>query len=86
MTLLRGARAAAEHAARRGHHRHANGLTGRPPGKAVQVDPIEFTLKASGTKRLKPQYYTLLSNFAVKFNLRRYTVVFDLERVKVGSG
>jgi len=41
-------------------------------GKAVQVEPIKPTLKAPGTKRLKPQYDGLLSNFAFKFNLRRY--------------
>jgi hypothetical protein len=32
-------------------------------------------LKALGTKRLKLQYDETLSNFAFKFNLRRYTLV-----------
>ena len=44
-------------------------------GKAVQVDPITPTLKAPGTKRLKLKYHELLSNFAFKFNLRRYSEV-----------
>jgi hypothetical protein len=39
----------------------------------VQVDPIKPTLKAPGTKRLKLKCDLLLSNFAFKFNLRRYT-------------
>jgi len=42
-------------------------------GKAVQVDNINPTLKAPGTKFLKLKYYELLSNVAFKFNLRRYT-------------
>jgi len=42
-------------------------------GEAVQVDPIKPTLKAPGTKRLKLEYYKLLSSFAFKFNLRRYS-------------
>jgi len=41
-------------------------------GKAVQVDPTKPTLKAHGTKRLKLKFALLLSNFAFKFNLRRY--------------
>jgi len=50
---------------------------GRPElflGRAVQVDPIEPTLKAPGTKRLKLTNYTLLSSFAFNFHLRRYTL------------
>jgi len=43
------------------------------PGRAVQVDPIEPTLIAPETNRLKLQYDGLLSNFAFKFNLRSYT-------------
>ena len=43
-------------------------------GRAVQVDPIKPTLKAPGTKRLKLKYDELLSSFAFKFNLRRYTL------------
>jgi hypothetical protein len=38
----------------------------------VQVDPIKPTLKAPGTTRLKVKYDERLSNFAFKFNLRRY--------------
>jgi len=39
----------------------------------VQVDPIKPTLKASGTMRLKLKYVKLLSSFAFKSNLRRYS-------------
>jgi len=44
------------------------------PGRAVQVDPINPMLKAPGTKHLKLKYYKLLSSFAFKFNLCRYTL------------
>ena len=40
----------------------------------MQVDPITSTLKAPGTKRLKPAYDELLSSFAFKSNLRRYNL------------
>jgi hypothetical protein len=40
---------------------------------AVQVGPIKPTFKAPGTKRLKLKYAVPLSNFAFKFNIRRYT-------------
>jgi len=43
------------------------------PGGAVQVDPIKPTLKAPGTKRLKPYYDEPPSDFDFKFKLRRYT-------------
>jgi len=43
-------------------------------GRTVQVDPINPTLKALGTKRLKLKCDEPLSNFAFKFNLRRYTL------------
>jgi hypothetical protein len=39
----------------------------------MQVAPIKPTLKAPGTTRLKLKYYEVLSSFAFKFNLRRYT-------------
>ena len=39
----------------------------------MQVDPIKPTLKAPGSKRLNPFFYELLSSFAFKSNLRRYT-------------
>jgi hypothetical protein len=38
----------------------------------MQVDPINPTLKAPGTKRLKLKCHKLLSRFAFKFNLRRF--------------
>ena len=38
----------------------------------MQLDPIKPTLKAPGIKLLKLKYDKLLSNFASKFNLRRY--------------
>jgi len=44
-------------------------------GRAVQVDPIKPMLKPRGTKRLKVKCDILLSTFAFKFNLRRYTMV-----------
>ena len=40
-------------------------------GRAVQVDPINPTLKAPGNKRLKVNFDEPLSNFACIFNLRR---------------
>ena len=43
----------------------------------MQVDPIKPTLKAPGIHRLKLNYVKLLSNFAFKFNLRRYNLVSD---------
>jgi hypothetical protein len=46
-------------------------------GKAVQVDPIKPTLKAPETKRLTPKYDELLSTFAFKITLRRYTSVIN---------
>jgi len=41
-------------------------------GKEVQVDPMEPTLKPPGTERLKLNHDEPPSNFAFKFNLRRY--------------
>ena len=41
----------------------------------MQVDPVKPTLKAPGTKRLKLKYDEPLSNFAFKFNVRRYAEV-----------
>jgi len=43
-------------------------------GRAVQVGPMKPTLKAPGTKHLQLKYDVPLSNFAFKFNLRRYTM------------
>ena len=42
------------------------------PGRAVQVGPMKPKLKPPGTKLLKLMCDILLSNFASKFNLRRY--------------
>ena len=39
----------------------------------MQVVPVKPTSKASGTKRLKVKHVKLLSSFAFKSNLRRYT-------------
>ena len=39
----------------------------------MQVDPIKHKLKAPGTMRLKLKYGKLVSSFAFKSNLRRYT-------------
>jgi hypothetical protein len=44
----------------------------------VQVDPLKPELKWSGTKRLTLKCDVLLSNYAVKFNLRHYTMVFNV--------
>ena len=44
-----------------------------PQGRAVHVGPMEPTLKAPRTQRLKLKYDVPLSNFALKFNLRRYS-------------
>jgi hypothetical protein len=39
----------------------------------VHVAPINHNLKAPGTQRVKVKHDGPLSNFAFKFNLRRYT-------------
>jgi len=54
--------------------------------RAVHADPIEPELKAPGTKRLKPQYNELLSNFAFKLNRRRYTAVLPLVIAALDEG
>ena len=41
----------------------------------MRVDPIKPTVKPNGTKRLKLKCDILLSNFALNFNLRRYSPV-----------
>ena len=53
------------------------------PGRAVRVDPIKPTLKAPGIKLLKLKYDKPLSNFAFKFNLRRYILEALLDNSKV---
>jgi hypothetical protein len=45
-------------------------------GRVVQVEPMQAMLKAPGTKRLKLQYDEPPSNFAFKFQLRRYTSAY----------
>jgi hypothetical protein len=42
-------------------------------GRAVQVHPIKPALTAPGTKLLRLEFDGLLSTFAFKFSLRRYT-------------
>ena len=39
----------------------------------MQVDPIKPALKPPGSHRLKLKYDKLLSNFAFRFNSRRYS-------------
>jgi len=59
-----------------GHIAHLNlrdELAAYKHGKAVQVEPIKSKLKPPGTERLKQKYDNLLSRFAFKYNLRRYS-------------
>jgi hypothetical protein len=65
-----------------GRHRHLfrrrnaePGLPLQDHGSAVQVDPIKSTLKPTGTKRLKVNRDILLSTFAFKIILSRFTMV-----------
>jgi hypothetical protein len=51
----------------------------------VQVDPLQPTLKAPGSERLKLEHEELLSNFAFNCNLRRYEEVGDLDVEQGGS-
>jgi len=44
----------------------------------VHVDPIKPKLKPPGCKLLKLKCDVLLSNFAFKFNLRRYNLIAKL--------
>jgi hypothetical protein len=46
-------------------------------GRVVQVDPVKPTLKATGYERLKLNCDDLLSSFAFKFDLRRYSTVVE---------
>ena len=48
-------------------------LVAHPLGRALQVDPIKPTLKATGTKRLKLKCDVLLSTFTFKFSLHHYS-------------
>jgi len=58
----------------------------RHRGKVVQVDPIKPTLKLPGPKRLKLEHDVLLSSFAFKLNLRRYTAEWLMFRRFVHTG
>ena len=50
------------------------------------VDPNKPTLKAPGSRRLKLEDEKKLSNFAFKFNLRRYTVGFTALTQRIAPG
>jgi hypothetical protein len=50
----------------------------------VHVDPTKATLKAPKTKRSKLPTDGVLSNFAFKLNLRRYTKEWE-HIVKIGG-
>ena len=43
-------------------------------GRAVQADPIKPVVKAPRSERLKLKCDDLLSRFAFRFNLRRYSL------------
>jgi hypothetical protein len=47
-------------------------------GGAGEVDPIKPTLKAPGDMRSKLNYFKLLSSFAFKSNVRRYSMLREL--------
>jgi hypothetical protein len=68
-SALHGGKGAGEEGAAAGGGQAAHG---QAKGKAVQVDPIEPTLKPPGTERLKLKYEKLFSSFAFERNLRRY--------------
>jgi hypothetical protein len=51
---------------------HQGGRVSRWGGAGRPYVPINFILKAPGTERLKLKCDYPLSNFAFKFNLRRY--------------
>ena len=56
------------------------GATAAPPGWAVQVDPIKPTLTAPESMLLKLRCDGPVSNFAFKFNLRRYNLAIASAR------
>jgi len=49
----------------------------------VHVDPIKPTMQAPGIKLLKLKYDKPLSNFAFKFNLRRYIMERSMHFLKI---
>jgi len=52
-------------------------------GRALQVDPIKPTLKPPGAEHLKLKCGVPPSNFAFKFKLRRYSMVYPTEDYRV---
>jgi hypothetical protein len=54
-------------------------------GRAVQVDPLKPALKAPRSERLKPEHQELLSIFAFKSNLRRYTWELEQQREQLNA-
>jgi len=54
--------------------RRGGAVVGLGRGRAEQVDPMKPMLIAPGTKRLKLKHDVPPSNFAIKLNLRRYSV------------
>jgi hypothetical protein len=58
---------------------------GREHGRAVQADSIKPKLKLPGTKRLKREYVESPSNFAFKFNLRRYSTASGSSITSAGA-
>ena len=57
----------------------------RADGRVVQVDPIKTKVKPPGSKRLILKRDVLLSNFAFKFNLRRYMTELCLNKNELTS-
>jgi len=66
--------------------RRATRATCTPTWRAVQVHPVKPKLKASGTKILKLQFGTLLSNHAFIFDLRRSDVDYSGHDMIFGHG
>jgi len=58
--------------------------TGTWRGGAVQVGPMKPKFKAPGTKRLKLKCDILLSNVALKFNMRRYSAAVEAAAARGG--
>ena len=54
-------------------------------GRTVQVDPMKPILKPPGTKHLNLECDVVLSTFAFRFNLRRYSLGQG-KRVPVACG
>jgi len=73
------------------HVGSGHGGSRRPPGRTVQVDPVNPRLKLPRTKRLILVCDIILSTSAFKFNSRRYTpdvlagVVHWLQKMGMGQ-